>query len=84
MTSNNSYQQQEIKLDTDGKSSPSASAPPTTIKLFGYQFERNLLISKAFYFCFFSAFGSLFPLIAVYFKQLGMTAAQAGMLVGIR
>jgi hypothetical protein len=29
-----------------------------------------------FYFFFFAAFGSLFPLISVYFKQLGMDAAQ--------
>ena len=41
--------------------------------------NKELFISKIFYFFFFSAFGSLFPLMAVYFKQLGMNAIQAGM-----
>lgn len=44
----------------------------------------DLLVAKLFYFFFFAAFGSLFPLIAVYFKQLGMNPAQAGMLIGFR
>ena len=44
----------------------------------------GLAVGKAFYLFFFSAFGSLFPLMGVYFKQLGMDAAQAGMLAGIR
>jgi len=44
----------------------------------------DLLVSKTFYFFFFAAFGSLFPLIGVYFKQLGMNPAQAGMLIGFR
>ncbi|CAM1154710.1 MFSD6 (predicted) [Pycnogonum litorale] len=47
-------------------------------------FNQDLLISKTFYFFFFSAFGSLFPLMAVYFKQLGMNASQSGILIGIR
>ncbi|XP_023225634.1 major facilitator superfamily domain-containing protein 6-like [Centruroides sculpturatus] len=46
--------------------------------------NQDLLISKTFYFFFFSAFGSLFPLLAVYFKQLGMNATQSGILIGIR
>ncbi|CAG2118116.1 unnamed protein product, partial [Medioppia subpectinata] len=46
--------------------------------------NKELFISKIFYFFFFSAFGSLFPLMAVYFKQLGMNAIQAGTLIGIR
>lgn len=44
----------------------------------------DLIISKTFYFFFFAAFGSLFPLIAVYFKQLGMNPAQTGLLIGLR
>lgn len=44
----------------------------------------DLFIAKAFYFFFFSAFGSLFPLIAVYFKQLGLNATQSGLLIGLR
>lgn len=38
----------------------------------------DLFVSKVFYFFFYSAFGSLFPLMAVYFKQLGMNPIQAG------
>ena len=37
-----------------------------------------------FYLFFFSAYGSLFPLMAVFFKQLGMNGAQAGLLIGFR
>ncbi|KAF0306576.1 Major facilitator superfamily domain-containing protein 6 [Amphibalanus amphitrite] len=46
--------------------------------------NQDLVISKAFYFCFYSAFGSLFPLMAVYFKQMGMNAGQCGILIGVR
>ncbi|CAE1158378.1 unnamed protein product [Acanthosepion pharaonis] len=37
-----------------------------------------------FYFFFFAAFGSLFPLMAVYFRQLGMNPTQGGILIGFR
>jgi len=46
--------------------------------------QQGLMVAKMFYFFFFSAFGSLFPLMGVYFKQLGMDAAQAGFLSGVR
>ncbi|XP_076310035.1 major facilitator superfamily domain-containing protein 6-like [Tachypleus tridentatus] len=46
--------------------------------------NQDLLVSKTFYFFFFSAFGSLFPLLAVYFKQMGMNATQSGLLIGLR
>ncbi|KAL0184718.1 hypothetical protein M9458_020414, partial [Cirrhinus mrigala] len=46
--------------------------------------DSHLLISKIFYFFFYSAYGSLHPLLAVYYKQLGMTPSQSGLLVGIR
>ncbi|RXN31406.1 major facilitator superfamily domain-containing 6-B-like isoform X1 [Labeo rohita] len=46
--------------------------------------DNHLLISKIFYFFFYSAYGSLHPLLAVYYKQLGMTPSQSGLLVGIR
>ncbi|XP_064643495.1 major facilitator superfamily domain-containing protein 6-A-like isoform X2 [Lineus longissimus] len=52
-------------------------------QLFTYV-NYDLFIAKAFYFFFFSAFGSLFPLMAVYFKQLGMNATQSGFLLGFR
>ena len=44
----------------------------------------DLVVSKVFYFFFFAAFGSLFPLLGVYFKQLGMTPTQTGVIVGFR
>ncbi|XP_069589889.1 major facilitator superfamily domain-containing protein 6 [Ranitomeya imitator] len=46
--------------------------------------NNDLLISKVFYFFFYSAYGSLYPLLAVYYKQLGMSPTQSGLLVGIR
>ncbi|XP_050406082.1 major facilitator superfamily domain-containing protein 6 [Patella vulgata] len=46
--------------------------------------NRDLVVCKLFYFFFFGAFGSLFPLLAIYFKQLGMNASQGGMLIGFR
>lgn len=46
--------------------------------------DQELMIVKTFYFFFYSAFGSLFPLMGVYFKQMGMTALQCGLLVGVR
>ncbi|XP_064289902.1 major facilitator superfamily domain-containing protein 6 isoform X2 [Passer domesticus] len=46
--------------------------------------NNDLLISKVFYFFFYSAYGSLYPLLPVYYKQLGMTPSQSGLLVGIR
>ena len=46
--------------------------------------NRSLLVSKAFYFFFFAAFGSLFPLLGVYFKQLGINPTQCGFLIGMR
>jgi hypothetical protein len=46
--------------------------------------QQGLALAKFFYFFFFGAFGSLFPLLAVYFKQLGMDAAQCGFLIGVR
>lgn len=58
--------------------------PRSLIELYCGPVNYDLLISKIFYFFFFAAFGSLFPLISVYFKQLGMNATQAGILIGIR
>lgn len=51
--------------------------------LFG-SVDQELLTVKTFYFFFYSAFGSLFPLMGVYFKQMGMNAGQCGLLVGLR
>lgn len=51
--------------------------------LFG-SVDQELLTVKTFYFFFYSAFGSLFPLMGVYFKQMGMNAFQCGLLMGLR
>uniref|UniRef100_A0A8R1DSN3 MFS_1_like domain-containing protein n=1 Tax=Caenorhabditis japonica TaxID=281687 RepID=A0A8R1DSN3_CAEJA len=55
-----------------------------TVNIFGKVFPRDAFICRLYYLAFFASFGSLFPLLAVYFKQLGMTAAQAGILIGAR
>ncbi|CAL8101507.1 unnamed protein product [Calicophoron daubneyi] len=47
-------------------------------------FNRSMLVYHLFYFFYYAAFGSLFPLISIYFKQLGMSAMQAGVLSGVR
>lgn len=46
--------------------------------------NRYLLVSKVFYFFFYAACGSLHPLLAVFYKQLGMNPFQSGLVVGIR
>lgn len=46
--------------------------------------NRDLLVSKVFYFFFYAAYGSLHPLLAVFYKQLGMNPFQSGLVVGIR
>lgn len=46
--------------------------------------NRKLLVSKVFYFCYWGAVGSFFPLLGVYFKQLGMNPSLSGILVGCR
>ncbi|KAI5747651.1 hypothetical protein M8J77_017023 [Diaphorina citri] len=46
--------------------------------------DQELLTVKTFYFFFYSAFGSLFPLMGVYFKQMGMNPSQCGLLIGSR
>ncbi|XP_061041780.1 major facilitator superfamily domain-containing protein 6 isoform X2 [Eubalaena glacialis] len=43
--------------------------------------NNDLLISKVFYFFFYSAYGSLYPLLPVYYKQLGMSPSQSGLLI---
>lgn len=51
--------------------------------LFGDE-NQELLVVKLFYFFFYSAFGSLFPLMGVYFKQMAMDPGQCGLLIGCR
>lgn len=46
--------------------------------------NRTLLYAKLFYFWYFAAFGSLFPLLSIYFKQMGMGPSYCGILMGFR
>lgn len=46
--------------------------------------NHEMAICKLFYLFFYSAFGSLFPLIGIYFKQQGMSATETGILIGCR
>lgn len=46
--------------------------------------NRKLLLPKAFYYFFFSAWGSLLPYLALYFKQLLLTPSQVGILMGLK
>lgn len=46
--------------------------------------NKDLLLYKAFYFIFYGAVGSLFPYLAVFYKQLYLSAQQVGFLIGIR
>ena len=48
------------------------------------QLNRKLFLSKSYYFCFFSAWGSLLPYLALYFKQLMLTPTQVGMIMGLK
>ena len=48
------------------------------------QVNQTLIIPKLFYFFFFAAFGSLFPLMAIYFKQMAMSPYQVGILFGFK
>ncbi|GAB6027518.1 hypothetical protein CHUAL_001767 [Chamberlinius hualienensis] len=58
--------------------------PPDFLDSVWRRVNQDLLVAKTFYFFFFSAFGSLFPLMAIFFKQLGMNPFQCGILNGFR
>ncbi|EJD75580.1 major facilitator superfamily transporter domain-containing protein 6 [Loa loa] len=60
------------------------TATSRVIHILGYEYQRDLVIARVFYIFYFASFGSLFPLLAIYFKQLGMNASQAGILLGTR
>ena len=45
--------------------------------------QPSLVWSKAFYFCFYAAAASLFPFLALYYENLGLSGRQIGFLAGI-
>ncbi|XP_068716497.1 major facilitator superfamily domain-containing protein 6-A-like [Montipora capricornis] len=51
---------------------------------FHCKINRKRLVSKLFYLFFFSAFGSLWPYLSLYFKQLFLSPRQLGILVAVR
>ncbi|XP_042149483.1 major facilitator superfamily domain-containing protein 6-like [Ixodes scapularis] len=77
------YQRQQ-RQQQEPRPPPQFPPPKDFVGGFLTSINQDLLVSKTFYFFFFSAFGSLFPLLAVYFKQMGMNATQSGLLIGIR
>uniref|UniRef100_A0A8B9K2P0 Major facilitator superfamily domain containing 6a n=1 Tax=Astyanax mexicanus TaxID=7994 RepID=A0A8B9K2P0_ASTMX len=86
----------EVQDDTatTATSNPGDPEPPTLTPMSQHELNcceclflrvnRHLLVSKVFYFFFYAAYGSLHPLLAVYYKQLGMNPSYSGLLVGIR
>lgn len=51
---------------------------------YGSCVNRQFIAPKLFYFLFFSAQGSLTPYLALYYKQLRLTAAEAGLVSGAK
>uniref|UniRef100_A0A3Q3N0I8 Major facilitator superfamily domain containing 6a n=1 Tax=Mastacembelus armatus TaxID=205130 RepID=A0A3Q3N0I8_9TELE len=74
----------------DATPAPGSDTPPEQPESLGcckrmcLRMNTHLLVSKVFYFFFYAAYGSLHPLLAVYYKQLGISASRSGLLVGIR
>lgn len=46
--------------------------------------DKSFLVSKAFYFFFYTALGSLFPFFSLFYKQLWLTPGQIGILLALR
>ncbi|XP_063733928.1 major facilitator superfamily domain-containing protein 6-A isoform X2 [Eleginops maclovinus] len=70
--------------DTPPEQPPASSNSIDCCERMCLRINLHLLISKIFYFFFYAAYGSLHPLLALYYRQLGMSASRSGLLVGIR
>jgi len=68
--------EEEFRLDTTEERKAKGLCCPRV--------NRHLLLSKSFYFFFFSAWGSLLPYLALYFKQLMLTPSQVGIIMGLK
>ncbi|CAF0952290.1 unnamed protein product [Adineta ricciae] len=66
------------------KSSEALRRAPNLLDSLPANVNRTLLFAKLFYFWYFAAFGSLFPLMSIYFKQMGMGPSYCGILMGFR
>lgn len=73
-----SYQNQQLPADAYAVPDDEPIKPKKTVSILGRDMNRDLFVSKLFYLFFYSSFGALFPLIAIYFKQLGMSPLQTG------
>ena len=68
----------------NGPDHHSTGANNDLLDMFCGQVDQELVVPKTFYFFFFAAFGSLFPLMAIYFKQMAMSPIQVGCLFGFK
>ncbi|XP_028415359.1 major facilitator superfamily domain-containing protein 6-like [Dendronephthya gigantea] len=66
-----------LRQETAEEESPATNSRCSKINV-------KLLPYKSFYFLFFSAVGSLFPYLAIFYKQLLLSARQTGVLLGVR
>ncbi|EDO48948.1 predicted protein [Nematostella vectensis] len=73
------------KIDEETGSDSSDKKSNLRSKLAGeFRIDTKLLSYKAFYFLFFGGFGSSFPYMSLYFRQIGLNASLVGLLAGIR
>eukprot|EP00794_Sanderia_malayensis_P003688 gene3688-4205_t len=49
-----------------------------------FDFDPVLMRYRVFFFLFFGGFGTTFPYLGIYFKQIGLSAASVGILAGVR
>ena len=75
-----SAEQTEHKPPTEFTTDKSVEKPKRNI----FKFEKDLLIYKIFYFGFGGAIGCVFPFLSVYYKQLGFSPNQIGIISGVR
>ena len=75
-----SAEQTEHKPPTEFNTDKSVEKPKRNI----LKFEKDLLIYKIFYFGFGGAIGCVFPFLSVYYKQLGFSPNQIGIISGVR
>lgn len=81
-TNPQSTAQSTAQQNADRPTAPSSTLP---LRILNEIFSNHeMTICKLFYLLFYSAFGSLFPLIGIYFKQQGMSATETGILIGCR
>lgn len=64
--------------------SPSSNQPTSRLLQRIQNIDRSFIVSKLFYFFFYTALGALFPFFSLYYKQLWLSASQIGILIGLR